>query len=68
MATELHRHDVRAMVDADQALLIEVLPARPYRDLHLPKAINIPLSDLNAQRASQLKIDEPVIVYCYDGQ
>jgi len=56
------------MVDRDQAQLIEVLPARGYRDLHLPKAINIPLSDLSAERASQLKIDEPIIVYCYDYQ
>jgi rhodanese-related sulfurtransferase len=68
MPTELHRNDVRVMVDRDQAQLIEVLPSREYRDLHLPKAINIPLADLSAQRASQLKIDEPIIVYCYDYQ
>jgi rhodanese-related sulfurtransferase len=68
MAIELHRDDVPAMVDRDQAQLIEVLPAREYSKLHLPKAINIPLSDLSAKRAGQLKIDEPVIVYCYDYQ
>jgi len=68
MATELHRNGVRVMVDRDQAQLIEVLPARGYRDLHLPKAINIPLSHLSAKRAAQLKIDQPVIVYCYDFQ
>ena len=68
MAIEIHRNDVRAMVDRDQAQLIEVLPAREYTELHLPKAINIPLSHLSAKRAAQLKIDQPVIVYCYDFQ
>ncbi len=68
MATEIHRNDVRNMVDSGLAQLIEVLPAREYKQEHLPKAINIPLSDLNADRARQLKIDQPVIVYCFDYQ
>ncbi len=68
MATEIHRDDVRAMVKSGQAQLIEVLPGREYRDEHLPKAISIPLSELNEQRARQLKMDEPIIVYCYDYQ
>jgi len=68
MASEIHRDDIRSMVDAGHAQLVEVLPASEYRDEHLPKAINIPLSDLNAERAWQLKTDEPLIVYCFDYQ
>jgi len=56
------------MVDRDDVPLIEVLPARQYRDSHLPKAISIPLSDLSAPKVSQFKTDSPIIVYCYDYQ
>jgi rhodanese-related sulfurtransferase len=68
MASAINRHDVRSMVDAGRAQLVDVLPARQYENEHLPKAISIPLSELSAQRAHQLEIDQPVIVYCFDYQ
>jgi rhodanese-related sulfurtransferase len=53
---------------ADGAQLVEVLPAEEYAEEHLPRAINIPLKELDAARVAQLRRDEPVIVYCHDYQ
>jgi hypothetical protein len=53
---------------AERAQLVEVLPAAEYEDEHLPGAINIPLKELNAETARQLKRGQPVIVYCHDYQ
>jgi rhodanese-related sulfurtransferase len=50
------------------AQLVDVLPARDYADEHLPGAINIPLKELNRQKAARLQTDRPVVVYCYDAQ
>jgi rhodanese-related sulfurtransferase len=49
------------------AQLVEVLPAEEYRELHLPGAINLPLKELDAQRAGQLDRKRPVVVYCWDA-
>ena len=52
----------------DGAQLVEVLPQAEYEDEHLPGAINIPLKELNADTARQLKRGRPVVVYCHDYQ
>ncbi len=60
--------EVRALKErlAQGAQLLEVLPAEDYEEDHLPGAINIPVKELNAKTAAQLRKDRPVIVYCYD--
>jgi rhodanese-related sulfurtransferase len=50
------------------AQLVEVLPQAEYEDEHLPGAINIPLKQLNAETARQLRREQPVVVYCHDYQ
>lgn len=50
------------------AQLVEVLRQAEYEDEHLPGAINIPLKELNAETARQLKRGQPVVVYCHDYQ
>src|SRR5262249_19002649 len=66
MPTELRRKDVKSLVQQGRAQLVEVLPAREYKREHLPKAINIPLRELNAETAQQLKKDQAIIIYCAD--
>jgi rhodanese-related sulfurtransferase/CBS domain-containing protein len=66
MPTELRRKDVKSLVQQGRAQLVEVLPAKEYRREHLPKSINIPLSDLNPETAQQLRKDQAIIVYCAD--
>jgi rhodanese-related sulfurtransferase len=50
------------------AQLVEVLPAKQYRQAHLPNSINIPLQNLDEASVARLKKDRAVIVYCYDYQ
>lgn len=63
MPTELRRKDVKSLVQQGRAQLVDVLPAREFKREHLPGAINLPLSDLNAESARQLRRDIAIIVY-----
>jgi rhodanese-related sulfurtransferase len=67
MPTEIGREEVGRMVE-DGAQLVEVLPRETYESEHLPRAINIPLQQLDRQTTAALRQDQPVIVYCYDLQ
>ena len=49
------------------AQLIEVLPPGEYREQHLPGSMNLPLKTIDANTVSQLDMDRPVIVYCWDS-
>ena len=66
MPTELRRKDVKSLIHQGRAQLVEVLDAREYKREHLPKAINIPLSQLNSETAQVLRRDQAIIVYCAD--
>jgi rhodanese-related sulfurtransferase len=53
------------MVEAG-AQLAEVLPPDEYAEDHLPGAISLPLRRIDAEAASILDKNRPVIVYCWD--
>jgi len=61
------REDVQRLA-RESAQIIEVLPREEYEQEHLPRAINIPLKELDAMRASVLPKDRAVVVYCHDLQ
>ena len=67
MSIEIEREEVRRMVEAE-AQLVEVLPREEYEAEHLPRALNIPLQQLDRQTIRPRQQDQPVIVYCYDSQ
>jgi rhodanese-related sulfurtransferase len=67
MPTEIKREELRRMVE-DGAQLVDVLPREEYEAEHLPRAMNIPLPQLDRQTTAALQQDQPVIVYCYDWQ
>jgi rhodanese-related sulfurtransferase len=58
--------DVRGLLDRG-AHLVEVLPREEYRELHLLRAINIPLKELDRRTTAQLDRSRPVVVYCWDA-
>jgi rhodanese-related sulfurtransferase len=64
MPTVIGRDELRELT-ADEAQLVEVLPAGDYAWAHLPGAAGVPLEELDA-RAGQLDRSRPVIVYCHD--
>lgn len=66
MARTVDLQGVRELLERN-AQLVEVLPREEYEELHLPGAVNIPLKELDADRAAQLDRERPVIVYCWDA-
>ncbi len=65
MPREIRREEVRRLI-AQGVQLVEVLPAKEYREDHLPGAINLPLRQLKAEARRVLDVSRPVIVYCWD--
>ncbi len=66
MARTVDLQGVRELLERG-AQLVEVLPVDEYDELHLPDAINLPLKELDAQHATRLDHERPVIVYCWDA-
>ena len=68
MPSDVDRTEVQRLVAQEGAQLVEVLPPREYNEKHLPRAVNIPLKQLDAEQAQSLDRSRPVIVYCHDAQ
>ena len=47
---------------------MDVLPREEYENEHLPRAINIPLKELDREMIARPNRDALVIVYCHDYQ
>ena len=67
MPTAIFRDEVRRLVE-EGAQLVDVLSRQEYEDEHLPRAINIPLKELDRETTARLRRDAPIIVYCHDYQ
>ena len=66
MPREIRREEVRRLI-GQGVQLVEVLPAKEYREDHLPGAINLPLKELTPQLVrARLDPNRPIVVYCYD--
>jgi rhodanese-related sulfurtransferase len=50
----IFRDEVRRLVQEEGAQLVDVLPREEYEDEHLPRAINIPLKELDGETIEQL--------------
>ena len=63
--TTIDRDDVRAVIDAGTATVVEALPAPYYDDAHVPGARNLPHDSDEATIAAVLPDrDATVVVYC----
>ena len=67
MPTSIEREEVQRLL-GHGAQLVDVLPAEEYHDQHLPGAVSMPLKELNAKTTPRFRMDQPIIVYCYDYQ
>jgi rhodanese-related sulfurtransferase len=63
---EVDRHEVLELLERG-AQVVEVLPADEFEEEHLPGAINLPLRKIETDASSELKRDQPVLVYCWDS-
>jgi len=66
MPREIDRDEVQRLVAAG-AQLVEVLPSSEYDEDHLPGALNLPLSKVDAEVLSFLDQARAVVVYCWDS-
>lgn len=62
MVTSIDRARLLELIDQG-AQVVDVLPDAEYRAQHIPGAVSIPLRRLNAETASVLRRDKPVVVY-----
>src|ERR1041385_636895 len=63
MPIEIRRKDLKTLVDKGRAQLIDVLPPSEYKKQHLPRALNIPLDNMNAKTTQSLEKEDAIIVY-----
>jgi rhodanese-related sulfurtransferase len=63
---EVDRQEVLELLERG-AQVVEVLPADEFEEEHLPGAINLPLRKIETDASSELKRDQPVLVYCWDS-
>jgi rhodanese-related sulfurtransferase len=68
MPTPIDRDETRRLISAEDAQLVDVLPASDYEKEHITGAINIPLKELDERAPRELDRERPVIVYCNDYQ
>lgn len=56
----------KAAFDSKEAVIVDVRDSGSYNAAHVPGALNIPLSEIEAGTAdlSQLKTDQWIITYC----
>lgn len=48
----------------EEVQLVDVLPPKHYKKVHLPGARNLPLKTLRDRAPEELNPDQPVVVYC----
>ena len=62
MVTNIDRVRLLELIDQG-GQVVDVLPEAEYDAQHIAGAVNIPLRRLDAQTASTLRRDKPVVVY-----
>lgn len=67
MATSIVTDELRRLLDQG-AQLLDVMPAKEFVEEHLPGAVSVPLTELDADTAATLDRGRPVVVYCFDYQ
>ena len=68
MPIEIRRKDVKALVEGGRAQLVDVLSPSEYAKQHLPRALNVPLQNLNAATTRHFDKEAAIIVYSSNCQ
>ena len=66
MPIVIDRQALRTLLQGG-AQLVEVLPSSEYEEDHIPRAINVPLRQIDRQAESRIDRNRPVVVYCWDA-
>ncbi len=62
-ASEVSREEVRARIEAEGVVVLDVRPAEEFLAGHIPGAISLPVAQL-ADRIGELPDDTEIVVYC----
>lgn len=60
---EISREELLRRVSAGQAIVVDVRPSSEYEAAHIPKAVSIPMDELES-RLSELPPEQEIVVYC----
>jgi rhodanese-related sulfurtransferase len=66
MPEAIDNERVRALMEQEDAQVVDVLPAATFEREHIQGAQNIPLQDIHEQGVQDLDRSRPVVVYCND--
>lgn len=66
MARVIDREEVRCLLAAGEAVLIEVMPEEEFRRRHIAGAVSIPLERIGATCRARYRPDQQIILYCAD--
>lgn len=65
MPTSITRDKLKQLVDHGDVTVVEALPAMYFQQEHIPRAINIPHDDIDAQAPKLLTDkDAAIVTYC----
>jgi rhodanese-related sulfurtransferase len=65
MPQAIDRKDVQRLME-EGAQVVEVLPREEFEEDHLPRAISLPLRNLETEAKDRLDPAKSVVVYCWD--
>jgi len=69
MYKTIDRETLKRMMDKDEDVkLVEVLMPKPFEEVHIKGAINIPLNTIGKEASRQFNKDDFIVVYCADTQ
>jgi rhodanese-related sulfurtransferase len=66
MSEAIDNERMRALMEQEDAQVIDVLPSASFEKEHIRGARSIPLKEINEQGVQALDRSRPVIVYCND--
>jgi rhodanese-related sulfurtransferase len=65
MPTRVDLDRMLELVGSD-AMLVDVLPATHFREVHIPGARNLPLETLHPEQLDGLDRRRAIVLYCFD--
>jgi len=65
----VNNHEATALMNKENAIVVDVRAAENYRKSHILKAINVPVADIEANKLSMIEKykNTPIIVMCDTG-
>jgi rhodanese-related sulfurtransferase len=61
--------EAKKLFDAKEVIFLDARPAPIYKRGHIPGALNVPFNSMEKEKLmSDIKVDQPLVVYCYSAR